>query len=219
MATDKPIKPKPVDMERKKSRGRPRVSEEQAAAMRFKIRAQAHRLFQQEGYGSVSMRRLAREVGCTPMTLYNYFENKIDILRDVWAQVFDELFDEIEKTKVVATCPKDAVLQMAHIYTLYWLNHVDHYRMVFMTEGVSQPDVSIFVGEERVLSRFGMLYQALDLALGNKTEPATLKLKVDLLICTLNGIAHSMITISAYPWSEASKMVDAAVKGIVESSA
>ena len=212
---------KPLNPGAPKSRGRPKVTAQQAAAMRANIRAHARRLFQEEGYASISMRRLAREVGCTPMTLYKYFDNKIDILRDLWAQVFNDLFDEIDKAIATKSSPESILNITARTYVAYWLDHVDHYRMVFMTEGVSQPEVSIFVGDEPVMARFG-IFQTVVAAVvskeaGDETAGEALRLKVDLLMCTLNGIAHSLITISAYPWSKPDKIVDAAVTGILNS--
>ena len=72
--------PSPPQSERR-TRGRPARSSKQIADMRAHISACALRLFEDEGYAAISMRRLAQEAGCTAMTLYKYFDNKIDILR------------------------------------------------------------------------------------------------------------------------------------------
>ena len=58
-------------------RGRPTLSEAEASEMRRHIADCAMRLFQEDGYDAVSMRRLAGEAGCTVMTLYRYFDRKI----------------------------------------------------------------------------------------------------------------------------------------------
>ncbi|MEZ5226686.1 MAG: TetR/AcrR family transcriptional regulator [Acidimicrobiales bacterium] len=59
--------------------------------MRAHIAGCALELFRSDGYAGVSMRRLAGSAGCTPMTLYKYFENKFEILQLIWADVFVEL--------------------------------------------------------------------------------------------------------------------------------
>jgi len=64
-----------------KGRGRPAITTEQREEMRARIAGEAKRLFQTEGYSQVSMRRISKEIGCAPMTLYKYYEAKIDILR------------------------------------------------------------------------------------------------------------------------------------------
>jgi AcrR family transcriptional regulator len=200
----------------KKSKGRPKLTDRQVAEMRARIAEHAHRLFQSEGYASISMRRLAKEVGCTPMTLYKYYENKADILRDIWAHVFNELFDEIDRTAARKRNPVSKLNAIAQTYVAYWLNHTDHYRMVFMTEGISQPEVGIFASDDGLLARFSVFATALAEASSGRLNQETLKVKVDLLVCALNGTAHNLITISAYPWSAPDKIVDAAVASILK---
>ena len=62
------------------ARGRPARTPEQVAEMRAHIASCALELFSREGFAAISMRRLAQESGCTPMTLYKYFQNKFEIL-------------------------------------------------------------------------------------------------------------------------------------------
>jgi hypothetical protein len=39
--------------------------------------------------------------------------------------------------------------------------------------------------------------------------------KSELLLCILNGIAHNLITISAYPWSSPDMLVQHAIRGLL----
>ena len=89
--------------------------------------------------------------------------------------------------------------------------------MVFMSSGVSQSDVSVFVGNETVLARFRLFRDSLAEALGNDASDAVLTLKSELLLCALNGIAHNLITIGAYPWSKPEALVAEAVAGMLKS--
>ena len=83
--------PKPLASKTPK-RGRPEKSPAQRQEMKSQISEIAKTLFQQEGYAKVSMRRIAKEMDCTPMTIYGYYDGKIDILRTLWGGVFKELF-------------------------------------------------------------------------------------------------------------------------------
>ncbi|MFM9884477.1 MAG: TetR/AcrR family transcriptional regulator, partial [Burkholderiales bacterium] len=71
----------------RKPLGRPPLSSDQVEVARKRIADAARRLFRDEGFEAVSMRRLATEAGCTPMSLYTYFDGKIDVLRSVWGDV------------------------------------------------------------------------------------------------------------------------------------
>ncbi len=199
------------------ARGRPALSKEKVADMRRHIAGCALRLFQEDGYDAVSMRRLAKEVGCTVMTLYRYFERKIDILRLLWASVFNDLFDQLDQ---IAAREDDAARRLDAValgYVNYWLEQRERYFLVFMSSGVSQPDVSIFVGNDDVVVRMNLFRECLSGALGTDTSEADINLKAQLLICALNGISHNLITISAFPWAKPKALVFSAVLGILKS--
>ena len=201
--------------EPKATRGRPARSPEQIEDMRLRISTCALKLFQAEGYTAVSMRRLAKEVGCTVMTLYKYYDRKIDILSELWKLVFTELFEEIEaviKSEAGETARLNAVCQC---YVNYWLNSRDRYFLVFMSSGVSQEDVNIFVGDDTLLARFDILRQSLADALEGNISDENLRTKSELLLCTLNGIAHNLITIKAYPWTQPDHLINEAIRGLL----
>lgn len=195
-------------------RGRPPRDDAQIDAMRVRIAQTAQHLFRDEGYSAVSMRRIAAEVGCTPMTLYAYFDGKTDILRRLWADVFDEVFASVERAGGKHKTPHARLKATATAYVTYWLDHPEHYRLVFMTEGVSQGDVSVFVEGSPVAMRFQSILEPLAGATGLAVRGRAFKSLADCLVCGLHGIAHCLITISAYRWSKAHDLVSALVDGL-----
>ena len=182
--------------------------------MRSQIAACALKLFQQEGYAAISMRRLAQEAGCTAMTLYQYYDSKFDILSALWAEVFGRLFDELGRIALTECDPKERLNAVALGYVSYWLEHREHYFMVFMSGGVSQADVTGFVSGSDTLARFELLHTSLQAALGDD-DAEVLRVKAELLLCMLNGIAHNLITIGGYPWSDPEKLVRQAINGLL----
>jgi AcrR family transcriptional regulator len=181
--------------------------------MRQDIAYVAKRLFQQEGYAKVSMRRIAAEIGCSPMTLYKYYDAKVDVLRTLWADVFRELFDQLE---AVPEAPDRQLQGLGLAYVLYWLDHPDYYRLVFISDGVTQSDVSVFIDSPELVQRFAIFSQALLDGHEDDLGPTELKEKLDAFICFLNGIAHNMITISGYRWSDPDIMVAMAVRAVTD---
>ncbi|GHA91418.1 TetR family transcriptional regulator [Algimonas arctica] len=184
--------------------------------MRREIADIAKQLFQKEGYAKVSMRRIAGEIGCSPMTLYKYYDAKVDVLRTLWADVFRDLFDQLE------TVPEahDRQLQgLGLAYVQYWLDHPDFYRLVFISDGVTQSDVSVFIESPELVQRFEIFSQALLDGHEDDLGSNELKAKLDAFICFLNGIAHNMITISGYRWSEPDIMVAMAVRAVTAQAA
>lgn len=149
------------------------------------------------------------------MTLYTYYDSKFDILSALWAGVFDGLFDELGRIAQTQRDPKARLNAVATGYVSYWLEHREHYFMVFMSGGVSQADVTGFVLDSGTLARFDLLRTSLHAALGEDIDAERLDLKSELLACMLNGIAHNLITIGGYPWSDPEKLVRQAIGGLL----
>ncbi len=194
-----------------KSGRRPR-SAAQLEATRAKIVGCALTLFQEEGFASVSIRRLAKEVGCAPMTIYAHFEGKIDILRYLWAVVLSAVSDQIQKDIKAVEIPVEQLNIASQTFVKYWLDHPDHFRLVFMSGDITRPDVSAFILDETTLAHFEFFQTLLAAALPASDD---VKLKTDTLINSLIGIAFCANTIRDYPWSSEKHMVNIVVSGLI----
>lgn len=213
---------KPIDS-KAPQRGRPEMPAAQREQMKRRISDAAKALFQEEGYAKISLRRIAKEIGCTPMTLYGYYPAKIDILRTLWDDVFRELFDHLESLPHEAG-PQLYLGRLCAAYAEYWINQPERYRLVFMAEGVTQPDVSLFLDNPDIVTRYTLFLKAIQDLEGRDLEAEALKTqegadearsKLDFILSTLHGIAHNKITMSGYPWSSPEDQIKYAIKGIL----
>jgi AcrR family transcriptional regulator len=197
-----------------KGRGRPAITTEQREEMRARIAGEAQRLFQTEGYSQVSMRRISKEIGCAPMTLYKYYKAKIDILRTLWGNVFKDVFDRLDAIHVDDSSSTERLTAISLAYVQYWIDNQEKYRLVFMADGISQSEVNIFVDNPEIGMRFQIFLHTLSAVHEHKLTPEQLKQKQDALICFLHGIAHNNVTISGYAWSKPKELVAIAVGAI-----
>jgi AcrR family transcriptional regulator len=198
-----------------KTAGRPPRSETDISKYRSKIADHALAIYRAEGFGAVSMRRLAKEVGCAPMTIYAHFEGKTDILRYLWADVLAEMSDEIQKQLKPIVSPVERLQTAAQTFVSYWIDHPDHFRLVFMSNDVTRSDFSTFVMDDKTLVHFKMFSDLVQDAL---PEDSDVKLKTDTLISGMIGIALCANTIRDYPWADASKMTDRLLANLTEST-
>ena len=153
--------------------GRPPRSENDILEFRSKIAGHALALYRAEGFGAVSIRRLAKEVGCAPMTIYAHFEGKTDILRYLWADVLADMSDEIQK-KLKSVMPPDERLQTAsQTFVSYWIDHPDHFRLVFMSNVVTRSDVSTFIKDGQTLEHFKMFSDLMQDVLPNEKSESS----------------------------------------------
>lgn len=195
-----------------KAAGRPPRSEMDILEYRSKIGKQALEIYREEGFGAVSMRRLAKEVGCAPMTIYAHFEGKTDILRYLWADVLAEMADEIRKRLKSIVAPIERLQTAAQTFVAYWIDHPDHFWLVFMLNDVTRADVSTFVMDDKTLAHF-MLFSVLVQEVF--PDDINVKVRTDTLISGMIGIALCMNTIRDYPWADAAVMTDRLLKTII----
>jgi AcrR family transcriptional regulator len=57
---------------------------------RVRIVEKATELFKRHGIRRVTVEEICREAGASKMTFYKYFDNKIELLRHIWQNWFDE---------------------------------------------------------------------------------------------------------------------------------
>ena len=196
--------------------GRPAISEDKKREMREKIASSTQQLFQTEGFRQISMRRIAKEVGCSPMTLYKYYDTKIDILHTLWGDIFDAAFNKLEELNLDNMSPRAQLGLLASAYVNYWLENTEHYRLVFMTEGVNQPDVGMFIEDPDIVTRYQVFAVATINASSGELSQDEIMQKIGAMICFLHGIAHNLITISGYNWPATDYLVNAAITGILD---
>ncbi|MEO1027072.1 MAG: TetR/AcrR family transcriptional regulator [Pseudomonadota bacterium] len=199
----------------KPRRGRPTLSEDALSDRRAEIQAAALQLFKEEGYASVSMRRLGKEVGLTPMALYRYFPTKLDILSSLWAYILGEAFKDVSKAVRTAKTPTEKLRKASHAYTGYWFKNVEHYQLVFMSSGVTNKDVTSFVSQGAVTDAYTVFFDNVALALDLSRGDDHVKIATDGLLCSLHGIMHSLITMQGYDWTARARLVDLAVDNAV----
>ncbi|MGZ5198320.1 MAG: TetR/AcrR family transcriptional regulator [Telluria sp.] len=95
-----------------------------------KILSAARRLFENEGAGAVSMRRVAEAVGITPMAIYRHFSNREALLK----QISDDAFAEVAANWSAGAQYLDlmpALLHSMESYLDYALQHPHLYDYSF----------------------------------------------------------------------------------------
>ena len=192
--------------------GRPPRSEDDILEFRSKIAGHALALYRAEGFGAVSIRRLAKEVGCAPMTIYAHFEGKTDILRYLWADVLTDMSDEIQKKLKTVIAPAERLQTASQTFVSYWIDHPDHFRLVFMSNDVTRSDVSTFIKDDQTLVHFKMFS---DLVQGVLPNDGSIKERTDALISGMIGIALCINTIRDYPWASATVMTERLLASII----
>lgn len=91
----------------------------------------AYALYQQHDFHAVSMRGIAKEMGCSPMTAYRYFKNKEEVFGFLRAILFDRLADALETVDTQSN-PKEYMQALGQAYVNFALDEPFAYRLLYM---------------------------------------------------------------------------------------
>lgn len=117
------------------------LSDDEVADFRERLCAAAVRMFIERGAHGFTMRQLASEVGCSPMTPYRYFKDKDEILAAVRATALNQFSDHLEAASANFTNARERATAIGDAYVSFALAHPEAYRLIF---DIAQPDEERF---------------------------------------------------------------------------
>ncbi len=127
------------------------LSQDQVDEFRDALCAAATRLFAEKGYAGVTMRALARDLGCSPMTPYRYFENKDAILLAVRTKAFVRHGARSEKVAAEVPDPIERLRAYGRAYIQFALDEPNAYRIMFALSQNADLDFELLTDPERRL--------------------------------------------------------------------
>ncbi|HVM99886.1 MAG TPA: TetR/AcrR family transcriptional regulator [Caulobacteraceae bacterium] len=123
-------------------RVKPPQSRARSADARGEVRGRlcdaAAKLFLEEGEAALSMRRLASEVGCSPMAPYRHFADKAALIAAIRAQAYDRLADALEG---VAKDERRRARDIGEAYVRFARENPAAYKLMF---DLAQPDEAAY---------------------------------------------------------------------------
>jgi len=99
--------------------------------MRKLILETAMKLFLEEGFSNVSLRRIAEKIEYSPATIYLYFKDKDEILYALHNEGFDELFKRQQETLSIKD-PWKRLKKHGEIYLKFALENPEYYNLMFI---------------------------------------------------------------------------------------
>lgn len=178
--------------------------ERERLELRAKIMDAARRLFADEGYDAVSMRRIAEAIEYSPTAIYLHFADKQALFNEICAEDFGRLAKVFGELASVAD-PVERVREIGRAYVRFALKYPNHYRLMFMTP--SAPDE---VAPEQMAKRgnpdqdaYAFLRAAVREAIGTgrlRPELTDADLLTQALWAGVHGIASLRITHSSDVW-------------------
>lgn len=164
--------------------------------LRLQILDAVSRLHESGGYGAVTMRSVANEVGVSAMSLYRYFPNKAALLEHVWLGVLDAALDATSLRDGANDQPVQRLRQLYESYIRFWLAHPQDFKLVFDPHGTI-PHGFLQEGPAR---RFRYEAESLiDACLGPSADAARRETAYDLCRIKVIGFLYTAIGLETKP--------------------
>lgn len=93
----------------------------------------AREIFVAEGYDALSMRKVAERIEYSPTTIYLYFKDKTELIREVCEEAFTRLGEAIAQSRKTGISPLDNLRKGLYAYIEFGLSHPHHYEVAFIS--------------------------------------------------------------------------------------
>ncbi|MBC8162586.1 MAG: TetR/AcrR family transcriptional regulator [Roseiflexaceae bacterium] len=167
-----------------------------------------------EGWSHVTMRKIADRIEYSHAAIYDYFENKDVLLRELLHEGFRLLEADMRRARAHARDPEDALRRIAHGYLGFAWRYPELYRLMYGLDGVtfrvSEPEKE---GRQIEDVATGTVKDVLD-AHGWSTEHLTDQ--VNILWGTIHGLV-TLTLINSIPGgqAQATRLVERAMQAML----
>lgn len=185
--------------------------------LRDEILEAARDLFVQQGYESVSMRKIADEVGCAPGTIYLHFPDKAAILGAICAETFSKLAKRMEAIRAdEGSDPLESLRCGGRTYIQFGVDHPHHYWLTF---GMRAPGMEGMepradqAGQACFNSLRGSVRRAME---AGKLRSDDVECVAQTLWAATHGVVMLLISCRAFPFIEQSRLIESALDMMIE---
>jgi AcrR family transcriptional regulator len=172
----------------------------------------ARALFLREGSAHFTMRKLAKEVGCVPGTLYLYFKDKDDLIAVLVEESFERLMNDLERPRPDKS-PLVRLNEIMHAYIEFGLANPDHYHFAFMLRRTTRLEKA----RPRPHRSFAMLLdtvrECVERKLVRQVDP---NVAAQGVWVGIHGVTSLMITIPQFPWENKETLIEHVVNTLIE---
>lgn len=100
--------------------------------LRRTILDRTRHLLVEEGYNNLSMRKIARAVGCSATSIYLHFENKDALFHALIDEGFARLNETVQDSAAAHADPVSRLEALSRRYVYFGLDNPEYYEIMFM---------------------------------------------------------------------------------------
>lgn len=178
------------------------------AELRQQILDAAREVFVNEGYESVSMRKIAEKIEYSPTTIYLYFKDKAELLNCLCEEILARIAAVIERILAEGGDPVARLHKGLCAYVEFGLENSHDYRVAFLIAAKRATVEEQPVGWKV----YGYLRSTVeDCVQSGKFRPVDVECATQTLWASAHGITALLITFPEFPWAERNRLIDLAI--------
>ena len=190
----------------------PARREKYKAELRGDILAAAREMFVRDGYEGFTIRKLAKQIGFSPGTIYLYFKDKKEIFDCLVDESFADLLAALPQPN--ETKPEDPVKLLRRslrTYVRFGLDHSNHYRFSFSLQSSSQPR------PHKQRAAYESLLRKVRLCIDAKRfQTSDADLAAQALWAAAHGITSLFIDRPRFPWANRGRLIDQVLDSAID---
>jgi AcrR family transcriptional regulator len=191
----------------------------QKEEVRASILATAWQLVKEDGWQSLSIRKIADAIEYSVPVIYDHFENKEDILLQFGKDGFELLSKKMQQAKKKSNDPAEQLRLMADAYWNFAFKNKEYYQLMFGL-GIANCETDKCIAEDSVFRELVM--GPINAILGTNAKKGTNEgMNACLKYHTYWSIMHGLISIKMLSYSETADelnklVLDDAIEGFIK---
>lgn len=176
--------------------------------LRQQILVAARKLFVNDGYENVSMRKIADQIEYSPTTIYLYFKDKADLLDSVCKETLLNLLNTLEELKRNNTDPIETLRKSGRAYVEFGLKYPQDYKLTFVIRPQFQRGLGLDEGSvgERVFNYLRAMVS--ECTQQKKFRQVDVETTGQVMWSAVHGVTLLLIDFPDFPWTEKDKLID-----------
>jgi AcrR family transcriptional regulator len=161
------------------------------SALRERIIEAASKVLMNEGYESLSMRRVAQDANCSQMAMYRHFENKEALTQHICTELYMRFAVKMNREMDSVDDPWERLKRFVAALIRFATSYPDHYSLIFL---VRHSDPQVIADRERLgqefVARIRPIVQSL---LPSEIPHAIVDMRVRQMLSCLHGSAALLL--------------------------
>jgi len=158
------------------------------------------------------MRRIARKISYSPMSIYVYFRDKAELLDTICKDTFAKLIEHLAGLEGRAGDPVGNLKASLQAYVEFGLRHPHHYQLTFMTHPAAGGEGRRQIG----LEAFNCMRAGVRACVEHgKFRTDDVELASQVLWTAVHGLTSLLITYSRFPWVPQEKLISEVIESAV----